>query len=95
MEWGEKSSKVGMPKFRMQKINSALSLWVNEPEMLGTLADPSEKPGHVWVAFATVFEVVESEKTDKKEKGSFDAGGFAHRGVGGGKGSVRGGAFSS
>lgn len=69
MEWGENASKVGMPKFRMQEINSALSLWVNESEMLGTLADPSEKPeksGHVWVAFATVFEGVESEKTDKK-----------------------------
>jgi hypothetical protein len=68
VEWGEKESKVGMPKFSMQRINSAVSLWVNEPQMLGTLADPSEKAekkGHVWVAFATVFE----EEVAKKDTG--------------------------
>lgn len=66
VEWGEKEAKVEMPKFSVQQINSAVSLRVNESQMLGTLSDPSEKvekAGHVWVAFATVFE---EEKPEAK-----------------------------
>lgn len=68
VEWGEKASKVGMPKFSVQQINAAVSLRVNQSQMLGTLADPSEDPekaGYVWVAFATVFE----EEVAKKDAG--------------------------
>jgi hypothetical protein len=58
VEWGEEESKVELPKFSVQKINSAVNLKVDQPLFIGALADPSEKPereDHVWVAFATVY----------------------------------------
>lgn len=57
--WGEKQSKVEMPKFQVQKISSAVNLKVNAPLLLGTLKAPSQvdqKKDKVWVVFATVFE---------------------------------------
>ena len=67
--WGEEESKVEMPNFSVQRINSAVNLRVNEPLMLGTLADPSVKPDkeeHVWLAFATVYEEEESGESEVK-----------------------------
>lgn len=68
-KWGEGDSEVEMPKFRVQKINAAVSLTFGEPLMVGTLADPSEaaeRKGHVWVAFARVAEEITKEKKEKK-----------------------------